>query len=108
MLFIPPHLAADVADKAEATATRDRFGKGRIAAGIYTSGEIDVGLARRHRGRFPELAQGTEEMMAPKPEDNVRTASRPSELKITDLRTATVGWNGWRFAIVRIDTNQGI
>ena len=41
VLFIPPHLAADVADKAEETATRDRFGKGRIAAGIYTSGEID-------------------------------------------------------------------
>jgi len=41
VLFIPPHMAADVADKAEATATRDRFGKSRIAAGIYTSGEID-------------------------------------------------------------------
>jgi L-alanine-DL-glutamate epimerase-like enolase superfamily enzyme len=44
----------------------------------------------------------------PRPEENVRTASRPSELKITDLRTATVGWNRWRFTIVRIDTNQGI
>src|ERR1041384_7973646 len=43
-----------------------------------------------------------------RPEDNVRTASRPSELKITDLRTATVGWNNWFFTIVRIDTNQGI
>jgi L-alanine-DL-glutamate epimerase-like enolase superfamily enzyme len=44
----------------------------------------------------------------PRPEDHVRTLSRPSELKITDLRTATVGWNGWRFPIVRIDTNQGL
>lgn len=43
-----------------------------------------------------------------RPEDHVRTASRPSELKITDLRTATVGWDNWRFTIVRIDTNQGI
>jgi len=42
------------------------------------------------------------------PEDHVRTASRPSELRITDLRTATVGWNRWFFTIVRIDTNQGI
>ena len=44
----------------------------------------------------------------PRPEDNARTASRPSELKITDMRTATVGWNHWHFTIVRIDTNQGI
>lgn len=43
-----------------------------------------------------------------RPEDHVRTHSRPSELQITDLRTATVSWNRWRFPIVRIDTNQGI
>ena len=41
-------------------------------------------------------------------EDNVRTHSRPSELRITDLRTATVGWEQWRFTLIRIDTNQGI
>ncbi len=41
-------------------------------------------------------------------EDQVRTASRPSELRITDMRTATVGWDNWFFTIVRIDTNQGI
>jgi L-alanine-DL-glutamate epimerase-like enolase superfamily enzyme len=45
---------------------------------------------------------------SPRPEDHVRSASRPSELKITDLRTATVGWETWHFTIVRIDTNQGI
>ncbi len=45
---------------------------------------------------------------SPRPEDHARTASRPSELKITDLRTATVGWDNWFFTIVRIDTNQGI
>ena len=44
----------------------------------------------------------------PRPEDHIRTAARPSDLRITDLRTATVGWNGWRFTIIRIDTNQGI
>lgn len=43
-----------------------------------------------------------------RPEDHVRTTSRPSDLRITDLRTATVGWNGWRFPIIRIDTNQGL
>lgn len=44
----------------------------------------------------------------PRPEDYARSASRPSELRITDLRTATVGWNRWHFTIVRIDTNQGL
>lgn len=44
----------------------------------------------------------------PQTEDFVRTASRPSALQITDLRTATVGWEHWRFTIIRIDTNQGI
>jgi L-alanine-DL-glutamate epimerase-like enolase superfamily enzyme len=44
----------------------------------------------------------------PRPEDHVRTASRPSELKITDMRTATMGWEKWHFTIIRIDTNQGI
>src|SRR5215218_579515 len=48
------------------------------------------------------------EHTTPRTEDNVRMASRPSELRITDLRTATVGWNRWTFTIVRIDTNQGI
>jgi L-alanine-DL-glutamate epimerase-like enolase superfamily enzyme len=43
-----------------------------------------------------------------RPEDHVNQHSRPSELKITDIRTATVGWEGWRFPIIRIDTNQGL
>ena len=44
----------------------------------------------------------------PRPEDHARTASRPSQLKITDMRTATVGWEGWHFTILRIDTDQGL
>ncbi len=44
----------------------------------------------------------------PRPEDHINTASRPSDLKITDMRTATVGWGGWRFTIIRLDTNQGL
>ena len=46
--------------------------------------------------------------MNERPDDHVNQHSRPSELKITDVRTATVGWHGWRFPIVRIDTNQGL
>ena len=46
--------------------------------------------------------------MSNRPEDHVNQHSRPSELKITDVRTATVGWHRWRFPIVRIDTNQGL
>jgi L-alanine-DL-glutamate epimerase-like enolase superfamily enzyme len=44
----------------------------------------------------------------PRPEDHIRTASRPSDLQITDMRTATVGWDRWRFTLIRIDTNQGL
>ncbi|MEI7470537.1 MAG: mandelate racemase/muconate lactonizing enzyme family protein, partial [Chloroflexota bacterium] len=44
----------------------------------------------------------------PTPQDNVSSHGRPSDLRITDMRTATVGWNNWRFTIIRIDTNQGI
>ena len=43
-----------------------------------------------------------------RPEDHVNQHSRPSELKITDVRAATVGWNRWRFPLIRIDTNQGL
>jgi L-alanine-DL-glutamate epimerase-like enolase superfamily enzyme len=43
-----------------------------------------------------------------RPDDHVKTASKPSDLRITDMRTATVGWDNWHFTIVRIDTNQGI
>jgi L-alanine-DL-glutamate epimerase-like enolase superfamily enzyme len=46
--------------------------------------------------------------MSARPEDHVNQYSRPNELKITDVRVATVGWEGWRFPIIRIDTNQGL
>jgi L-alanine-DL-glutamate epimerase-like enolase superfamily enzyme len=46
--------------------------------------------------------------MSARPEDNIKTYSRPSELRITDMRVATVGWEGWRFPIIRLDTNQGL
>ena len=40
-------------------------------------------------------------------EDAIRSASRPSDLKITDIRTATVCSN-YDYPILRIDTNQGV
>ena len=46
--------------------------------------------------------------MTVKAEDHVSRHSRPNDLRITDVRTATVGWDHWRFPIVRIDTNQGL
>jgi L-alanine-DL-glutamate epimerase-like enolase superfamily enzyme len=39
---------------------------------------------------------------------NVNTSSRPSELKITDLRVLVIGHTPMTCPIVRIDTNQGI
>src|SRR5258708_22117720 len=53
------------------------------------------------------MVKGKEKMSA-HPEDHVNQHSRPSELKIIDVRAATVGWEGWRFPIIRIDTNQGL
>ena len=42
--------------------------------------------------------------MTESPEGNVNTYSRPSQLKITDLRVVNLR----RISIVRIDTNQGL
>jgi L-alanine-DL-glutamate epimerase-like enolase superfamily enzyme len=38
----------------------------------------------------------------------VSRASNPSELKITDMRVAVLGSAGWRRALIKIYTNQGI
>jgi L-alanine-DL-glutamate epimerase-like enolase superfamily enzyme len=42
--------------------------------------------------------------------DNVNTNSRPSDLKITDVRAAALQLtsHGWKCPLIRIDTNQGI
>jgi len=40
-------------------------------------------------------------------EDRIRTGSRPSELRITDLRVAVVASN-YDYPIIRIDTNQDV
>jgi L-alanine-DL-glutamate epimerase-like enolase superfamily enzyme len=46
--------------------------------------------------------------MAQEIEGNVKTYSRPSELKITDIRTVTVVGAPMRCTLIKIDTNQGI
>ena len=47
--------------------------------------------------------------MSDRVEDNVNTNSRPSELKITDLRIANLSGIPMRkVAIIRLDTNQGL
>ena len=42
------------------------------------------------------------------PEDNVRTFSCPSDLRITDMRTVTTRIPIGNCTIIRIDTNQGL
>lgn len=45
---------------------------------------------------------------AARPEDHVRTSSRPSDLRITDMRIANLWKLPMDCSIIRIDTNQGI
>ena len=42
VVFIPPHLAEKVVKTSELINLRDRFGKGRLAEGTYTPGQIDT------------------------------------------------------------------
>ena len=42
VVFIPPHLAEQVVKTSELIRLRDQFGKGRLAEGKYTPGQIDT------------------------------------------------------------------
>ncbi len=46
--------------------------------------------------------------MTPISEQNIRQYSRPSELKITDLRVVNLKGLPMRLSLIRIDTNQGL
>jgi len=48
VIFVPPHLAAQVADDSEDVRVRDVFGKRRLAERVYTSAEIDVSRWAAH------------------------------------------------------------
>jgi L-alanine-DL-glutamate epimerase-like enolase superfamily enzyme len=74
-----------------------------------------MGLDRRHFVRsFGAAAAGVGAASLVTNDDleaitqNVRTASKPSELKITDLRYAVVVGAPMTCPIIRIDTNQGL
>lgn len=45
---------------------------------------------------------------SPRPEDNVNVASRPSDLRITDIRIANLAKIPMRVSIIQIHTNQGL
>ncbi len=74
VIAIPPHLAEEVAEKAEDTLVRDRFGKLRLAEGRYGSGDIDVAVWRDdieqdflgwRRSLSPDEAGSTQESGSP-------------------------------------------
>ena len=54
------------------------------------------------RGKYQLTEQNTSEL------DQVNTRSVPSELRITDMRIAVVGGDGWRWPIIKLETNQGL
>src|SRR3954468_16818541 len=74
-------------------------------------GKSSSGLARRNflRGAAALGAWSfwPDEVLQALPQ-NTKTNSKPSELKITDLRVATVTKAPMTCPLVRIDTNQGI
>jgi L-alanine-DL-glutamate epimerase-like enolase superfamily enzyme len=76
------------------STTRDRrnFLKKAALGGIALGGMMNLSIE-------DTIAQTT---------SKVQRASSPSELKITDLRVALLGNAGWRRALIKIDTNQGI
>lgn len=43
VIFIPAHLAGEVAETSREIRVRDRFGKLRLSEGVYSSAQIDVG-----------------------------------------------------------------
>jgi len=53
------------------------------------------------------MAFQADEVLEASPQ-NVKRNSKPSELKITDLRVATIRGAPMTDPIIRIDTNQGI
>src|SRR5882757_8266162 len=59
-----------------------------------------------HKGVIMSLAEKPFEATAPI-QNAIRTASQPSQLKIADIRVATIRGHGY-YPILKIDTNQGV
>ena len=58
-------------------------------------------------GMFSIASLWTDDVLEALPQ-NTRTDSKPSELKITDMRVATVVRTPGTSTLIRLDTNQGI
>ncbi len=54
VIFIPPHLVAEVVETAEIVMLRDRFGHQRLREGTYTPGQIDTQWSEEIRADFFE------------------------------------------------------
>ena len=57
LTFIPPHLAAEVADRAELTQARDEWGHQMLREGKYTPGEIDTRWSEKMIQEFNAWAE---------------------------------------------------
>ncbi len=57
LTFIPPHLAEKVADRAELTQARDRWGHQMLREGKYSPGEIDTRWTDKMKEEFNEWAE---------------------------------------------------
>jgi regulator of RNase E activity RraA len=78
VIFIPPHLAAEVVRQAEQVALKDRFGHQRLREGKYTPGQIDTRWSREieddfrrwlseNRNQLDVPRETIEELLRPQP-----------------------------------------
>jgi len=66
VIFIPPHLAEEVATVSEKTRLRDQFGHQRLREGVYTPGEIDTRWTGEIEADFVDwLKENRDELDAP-------------------------------------------
>ena len=57
LTFIPPHLAEEVADRAELTQARDTWGHQMLREGKYTPGEVDSRWSDKMNEEFNQWAE---------------------------------------------------
>ncbi|GIS30202.1 MAG: hypothetical protein Ct9H90mP2_05850 [Dehalococcoidia bacterium] len=105
VIFIPPHLAQEVVESSENVRLKDEFGQQRIMEGVYTPGEVDREFSDKMNADFENWKKKQKEVIMP---TNKNDYSKPSDLKITDMRISVVGHGGWRWPIIKLYTNQDI
>ncbi|MDX2150681.1 MAG: RraA family protein [Bryobacteraceae bacterium] len=57
LTFIPPHLAAEVAEESESTQIRDKWGHQMLREGKYTPGQIDTKWTPAMEAEFKKFAE---------------------------------------------------